>query len=65
MKTGGSSSTAHDADYDNADGREACNTISEHYGVPLGIKQPNQCKISNQKSENISIKNAIEERTHD
>ena len=65
MKIEGSNSLAHNADYDNSDGRAECNTISGHYGVPLGTKHPQNGKTSGQKSENISIRNAIEERTHD
>ena len=52
LKIERSNSAAHDADYDNYDGRAACSTISGHYGVPFGTKHEN-AKISSKKSENI------------
>ena len=57
MKIEGSNSAAHDADYDNSDGRAACSTIAGHYGVLLGTKPPNG-KISsqNQKIDQLGMR---------
>ena len=53
MKIEGSNSAAHDADYDNSDGRAACSTISQGT-TAFRWEQNTQMK----KSENV-IKNKI------
>ena len=57
MKIEGSNSAAHDADYDNSDGRAACSINSGHYGVLLGTKYPNgNISSQNQKIDQLGMR---------
>ena len=57
METEGSNSAAHDADYDNTDGRAACSTNSGHYGVPLGTKsQMVKYQVKNQRLYQLGMR---------